>query len=162
MIIYISATIVALGAFLAQLDDKGNEQAIYYLSRTLVGYALNYTAIEQACLAVVFCMYKLCHYMLNHTTHLISKIDPLKYLLSKASLTGRATKWVLILSKFNIVYKDRKAIKRQVIVDQLVEAPLQEDNPIIAYFIDDTIMIITPSTQWKLYFYGSFTQKGLA
>ena len=49
--------------------------------------------------------------MLNHTTYLIAKIDPLKYLLSKAALTGRAAKWVLILSEFDIVYKDHKAIK---------------------------------------------------
>ncbi|MDF3686444.1 RNase H-like domain-containing protein, partial [Enterobacter hormaechei] len=55
--------------------DIGNEQAIYYLSQTLVGYELNYIAIEQACLAVVFCTQKLHHYMLNHTTHLIAKID---------------------------------------------------------------------------------------
>ena len=61
--------------------------------------------------------------MLNHTTYLIAKIDPLKYLLSKVSLIGRAAKWVLILSEFDIVYKDRKAIKGQVIADQLVEAP---------------------------------------
>ena len=72
--------------------------------------------------------------MLNHTTHLISKIDPLKYLLSKASFTGRATKWVLILSEFDIIYKDRKAIKGQVIVEQLAKAPLQEDHPIIVDF----------------------------
>ena len=68
--------------------------------------------------------------MLNHTRHLIAKIDPLKYFLSKSALTSRAAKWVLILSEFDIVYKDRKAIKGQVIVDQLVEAPLQGDHPI--------------------------------
>ena len=55
LILYISATLVSLGALLAQLDENGNEQAIYYLSQTLVGYELNYTAIERACLAVVFC-----------------------------------------------------------------------------------------------------------
>ncbi len=55
MILYILATSVALGDLLAQLDDNGNEQAIYYLSQTLVGYELNYIAIEQACLALVFC-----------------------------------------------------------------------------------------------------------
>lgn len=81
MILSISATTVALGSLLAQLDDKGNEQAIYDLSQTLVGYELNYSAIERACLVVVFCMQKLCNYMLNHTTHLIAKIDPLKYFL---------------------------------------------------------------------------------
>jgi len=124
LILYISATLVVLGALLAQLDDNGNEQAIYYLSQTLVGYELNYTTIERACLDVVFCMQKLHHYMLNHTTYLIAKIDPLKYFLPKDALTSRAEKWVLILSEFDIVYKDRKAIKGQVIVDQLAEAPL--------------------------------------
>lgn len=66
----------------------------------------------------------------------------------------------MILSEFDIVYKECKAIKGQVIVDQLVEAPLQGEHPIIVYFLDYTIMTITPSTQWKLYFDGSFTQKG--
>ena len=98
--------------------------------------------------------------MLNHTTHLIAKIDPLKYFLSKASLTSRAAKWVLILSEFDIVYKYRKAIKGQVIVDQLVKDLLQGDYPNIENILDDTIMTITMSTQWKLYLDGSFTQKG--
>ena len=84
--------------------------------------------------------------MLNHTTYLIAKIDSLKYLLSKATLTGRPAKWVLIISEFDIVYKDRKAIKGQVIADQLVEAPLQGDHPIVADFPDDAIMTIAPST----------------
>ena len=46
LILYISTTSIALGALLAQLDDKGNEKVIYYLSRTLVGYELTYTTIE--------------------------------------------------------------------------------------------------------------------
>ena len=66
----------------------------------------------------------------------------------------------MIFSEFDIVYKDRKAIKGQVIVDQIVEAPLQGDHPIIEHFLDDTIMIVTPCTQWNLFFDGSFTQKG--
>ena len=53
---------------------------------------------------------------------LVSKIDPLKYLLSRAALTGRVAKWVMILSEFDIEYVDRKAIKGQVIADQLAEA----------------------------------------
>ena len=85
--------------------------------------------------------------MLNHTIHLIAKIDPLKYFLLEASLTSQAEKWVLILSEFDIVYKDRKAIKGQVIADQLVEAPLQGDHPIIVDFPDVPIMTVTPSTQ---------------
>ena len=66
----------------------------------------------------------------------------------------------MILSEFDIVYKGCKAIKGQVIVDQLAEAPLQGDHPIVTYFLDDTIMTIASSTPWKLFFDGSFTQKG--
>ena len=65
--------------------------------------------------------------MLNYTTHLIAKIDPLKYFLSKASLTSHVAKWVLILSEFKIFYKDLKAIKGKFIVNQLVYSPLQGD-----------------------------------
>lgn len=42
--------------------------------------------------------------MLAHTIKLVAKIDPLKYLLSKAALTGRLAKWVMILSEFDIQY----------------------------------------------------------
>ena len=55
--------------------------------------------------------------MLVHTTRLVAKIDPLKYLLSKAALTGRLAKWVMILSEFDIQYVERKAIKGQTIAD---------------------------------------------
>lgn len=54
LILYIIATPIALGALLAQLDNAGKERAIYYISRTLVGYELNYTPMDKACLVVVF------------------------------------------------------------------------------------------------------------
>ena len=100
-----------MGALLAQEDSIGKERAIYYISRTLTSHELNYTFIEKAFLAVVFASQKLRHYMLAHTVKLITKIDPLKYLLSRATLTGRLAKWVMILSEFDIHYVDRRAIK---------------------------------------------------
>ena len=66
-----------------------------------MAYEINYTSIEKACLAVVFASQKLRHYMLAHTVHLIAKIDPLKYFLSKAALTGHLAKWMMILSEFD-------------------------------------------------------------
>ena len=59
LILYITSTPTALGALLAQLDDTRKERAIYYISQTLVGYELNYTPIEKACLALVFSTQKL-------------------------------------------------------------------------------------------------------
>ena len=55
--------------------------------------------------------------MLVDTIHLIAKIDALKYLLIKAELTGRLTKWMMILSEFDIQYVEHKAIKGQAIFD---------------------------------------------
>lgn len=129
LILYISATTSSLGALLAQSDETGKERAIYYISRTFVAYEINYTSIEKACLVVVFASQKLCHYMLAHTVHLIAKIDPLKYLLSKAVLIGRLAKWMMILSKFDIQYVKRKAIKGQAIADQLADFPLEDMTP---------------------------------
>ena len=68
---------------LAQNNENSREQAIYYLSQTLVGYDIKYVYLEKLCLTVVFVTKKLGHYMLNHTTYMISKDNPLKYMISK-------------------------------------------------------------------------------
>ena len=97
--------------------------------------------------------------MLSHIVKLISKIDPLKYLLSKAALTGRLAKWVMVLSEFDIEYIDRKSIKGQVIADQLADAPLFDSYPIHAEFPNSETMTLIIQN-WKLYFDGSYTQNG--
>lgn len=108
---------ITLGVLLSQHNVEGKECAVYYISMTLVGYELNYTPIEQACLTVILVEIKLRNYMLMHKIQLVAKIYPLKYLPSKATLTGRSKKCVMILSEFDIEYVDRKAIKGKVIVD---------------------------------------------
>lgn len=59
LFLYISGTLVALGALLAQHDESTKERDIYYISRTLVGYELNYSHMEKACLAIIFSSQKL-------------------------------------------------------------------------------------------------------
>ena len=54
LLLYISLIDKSIGALLAQENDQGKERDIYYISRTLVNYELNYTFIEKACLAIVF------------------------------------------------------------------------------------------------------------
>ena len=102
LILYISAIESSLGTFLAQEDNDNKEKNIYYLSHTLISYEMNYSIIKKSFLVVVFTSQKLRHYMLSHTVQLISKIDPLKYLLSKVDLIRRLAKWVMILRKFDI------------------------------------------------------------
>lgn len=90
---------------------------------------------------------------------MIAKIDPLKYFLNKATLTGRLAKWIMILSEFDIKYVDRKAIKGQFITDQLAKTPLQDDHPLKIEFPDADILTVTTKS-WQLYFDGSYTQHG--
>ena len=62
----------------------------------------------------------------------------------------------MILSEFDVEYVDRKAIKGQAIVDQLVDSPLEDLNAILADFPNAHIIHTEPIT-WKLYFDGSYT-----
>ena len=54
-----------LGALLIQKNDEGAEQAIYYLSRTLIGAESRYNLVEKECLALVFAIQKMQHYLVG-------------------------------------------------------------------------------------------------
>ncbi|KAI5349454.1 hypothetical protein L3X38_002341 [Prunus dulcis] len=73
--LYIAAQERSIGALLAQENELHKEQALYHLSRTLTGPELNYTPIEKTCLALVFAIQKLRHYMQAFTVHLIARAD---------------------------------------------------------------------------------------
>lgn len=104
LILYTTTLDNSLGALLAQHSDKGKEQALYYLSHRLVGAEFNYSPIEKICLALIFAISKLHPHMLAHSVQLISRVDPLKYLMSKPTLSGRIGKWSLLLMEFDITY----------------------------------------------------------
>ena len=54
LILYIAAQERSLGVLLAQENEEGKENALYYLSRTLNGAEFNYSPIEKTCLALMF------------------------------------------------------------------------------------------------------------
>ncbi|KAA0031643.1 uncharacterized protein E5676_scaffold409G00730 [Cucumis melo var. makuwa] len=117
IILYIAAQERSLGALLAQEKEKGKERALYYLSRTLVRVEVNYSPIEKMCLTLFFAIDKLRHYMQAFTVHLVAKVDPIKYVLSKPIIFGRLAKWVVLLQQYDIVYISQKAIKGQALTD---------------------------------------------
>ena len=49
----------------------------------------------------------------------------------------------MILSEFDIEYVECKAIKGQVIADQLAEAPITNHQPLYIDFIDESILLLT-------------------
>ena len=97
------------------------------MSRTLNGADLNYIPIEKTCLALMFSIKKLRYYLQAHSIQLISREDPIKYIISKPILSGRLAKWALLLQEFEIIYVPQKAIKRQVVADFLANHPIPDD-----------------------------------
>ncbi|ONK76037.1 uncharacterized protein A4U43_C03F23200 [Asparagus officinalis] len=77
-LIYVKTTSHSLSALLTQDDDNGHEQAVYYLSQTLVGAESRYPMIERECLALVFAIQKMRHYLVGQTIYVISNVNPVR------------------------------------------------------------------------------------
>ncbi|XP_070668934.1 uncharacterized protein [Malus domestica] len=179
--LYISTSERSIGNLLAQNNEGGKKQAIYYLSRILTEVETRYTSVEKLCLALYFITCKLRHYMVPCHIHIIAKTDVIKYMLSKPMLTGKIGKWILALSEFNFQYVPQKAIKGQAIANFLTEhQESQEEMVSISGTLEVANVWILPNiacsgneewvqqevkritslwiTPWRLYFDGSCTQ----
>jgi hypothetical protein len=84
LILYLTVIETAMGYVLGQHDETGRkERAIYYLSKKFTECESRYTVIEKLCCALTWAAKRLHQYMLYHTTWLISKLDPLRYICEK-------------------------------------------------------------------------------
>ena len=54
LLLYLASNSQAIGALLAQEDDQGNEQPVYYISRTLKDTETRYPKKEKACLVITY------------------------------------------------------------------------------------------------------------
>ncbi|XP_019252812.1 PREDICTED: uncharacterized protein LOC109231618 [Nicotiana attenuata] len=77
LILYISAQERSVGALLAQGNNEGKENALYYLTRMVTPNELKYSPIEKLCLALVFSIQKLKHYFQAHVVRLVSRENPI-------------------------------------------------------------------------------------
>ena len=114
LILYMIVLDELMGCVLGQHDEsKKRERAIYYLSKKFTAWEMNYSLLERTCYALTWAAHCLRQYMLSYTTWLVSKMDPVKYIFEKPTLTGRRARWQVLLSEFNIVYVTQKAIKKE-------------------------------------------------
>ena len=80
--------------------------------------------------------------MLYHTTWLIAKLDPIKFIFKKPSLSGRIARWQVLLSEFDIVYVSQKAIKGSAIADFLAERANEEYELMSFDFSNEDLMVV--------------------
>ncbi|RVW87080.1 Retrovirus-related Pol polyprotein from transposon 17.6 [Vitis vinifera] len=143
LLLYLSVSDMALGCMLAQIDDLGKERAIYYLSKRMLEYEMKYVMIERLCLALVWATRRLRHYMTEYSVHLISRLDPLRYLFDRPALTGRLMRWLVLLTEFDIQYVSQKSIKGSIVADHLASLPTSEDRPVDDDFPDEEFVAMT-------------------
>ncbi|KAK5783382.1 hypothetical protein PVK06_037890 [Gossypium arboreum] len=151
-----------MGCVLGQHDETGRkERAIYYLSKKFTECEMRYPPIEKLCCSLVWTTRRLRQYMLYHTTWLISKLDPLKYMMESTALNGRMVRWQILLSEFEIVYVNQKAMKGSPIVDFLASRALEDYEPLNFSFPNEDLMYVTIAEgdipedhSWKLNFDG--------
>ena len=160
LLLYLSVSDIVLGCMLAQLDDSGKERAIYYLSKRMLDYETRYVMIERFCLALVWALRRLRHYMMEYSVHLISRLDPLKYLFDRPALIGRLMRWLVLLTEFDIHYVTQKSIKWSIVADHLVSLPIYDSRVIDDDFLDEDIAVVTSFSGWCMYFDGAANHSG--
>ncbi|KAL0307937.1 UNVERIFIED_CONTAM: hypothetical protein Scaly_2964700 [Sesamum calycinum] len=142
LILYVAAQERSVGILLAQKNNEGKENALYYLSRTITPNELKYSPIEKLCLTLIFSIQKLKHYFQSHSIHLVSKANPLKYVMAKPVLSDRLAKWYLQLQQFEITYVPQKAVKGQVLVDFLADHPMLAEWELSDNLPDEDVLVI--------------------
>ena len=113
---------------------------------------MRYVMIEHICLVLVWATRRLKHYMTECSVHLISRLNPLRYLFDRPALIGRLMRWLVLLTKFDIQYVSQKFIKGSIVADHLASLPIYEGRPVDDDFLDEEFIAMTGLSDWHMYF----------
>nr|XP_023882149.1 uncharacterized protein LOC111994490 [Quercus suber] len=138
--LYLATNSEAVRALIAQDDQKGADQPVYYVSRMLKDAETQYSRDEKA-------------------FYLMTKSHPICSLLWHPVLFGRLAQWLLQLSEFEIIPIAPTAVKRQAIADLLAWFPGEEGWDVADEVPGDLPEVSTveaTGARWILRFDGSF------
>ncbi|XP_074313812.1 uncharacterized protein LOC141649007 [Silene latifolia] len=137
LVLYIAAQERSLGAMCAQEIEDRKERGLYYLARILVADELNYYPI-----------------------HVVSKADPIKYILSRPVLSRRLAKWAMLLKKYDLVFVPQKAMKGQAIADLLADPLVPAKWEIPDDLAGEEIFYVDVLPPWQMYFDSAARKDG--
>lgn len=109
----------ALGAVLMQGENE-EDKPIVYVSRLLLPAERNYSTTEREALAVVWALQKFRGY--GADVKVITYHQPLKWLFTLKSSTGRLARWSLLLQSYNLTFSYTRG-KQNIIADTLSRPP---------------------------------------
>ena len=121
----------------------------------MLDYEMRYVMIERYCSALVWATRRLRHYMTKYSVHLISHLNPLRYLFNRPALVGPLTRWLVLLTEFDIHYVTQKSIRGSIVVDHLASLPVSNGRTIDDDFLDEDVAAVTSLLGWRMYFDGA-------
>ena len=92
------------------LRDRGMQQPVYYVSKTMVDAETRYLPLEKLVLALMNATRKLPYYFQAHTVYVLTEY-PLQSLLKRSDCTGWIAKWGTRLASFDMSYRPRSSVK---------------------------------------------------
>ena len=98
--------------------------------------------------------------MTEYSVHLISHLDPLRYLFDRPALTGRLMRWLVLLTEFDIQYVSQKSVKGSIVADHLASLPISDSRPVDNDFPDEEFIAMTSLSSWCMYFDGTTNHSG--
>ena len=93
--------------------------------------------------------------MIEYSVHLISRLDPLRYLFDKPALVGRLMKWLVLPTEFDIHYVAQKSIKGSIVANHLASLLVSDGRAINDDFPDENVAVVTSLSSWRMYFDGA-------
>jgi len=112
--------------------------------------------MEKSCIALVWAVQKLRHIILPFQVWVVARMDPLNYLFEKLALSGRLSRWLILLAEFDLKYVVRRTIKGSTVSNFFAENAIKvEDGK--EDFPDEDIFDIELGA-WKMYFDGAMNQ----
>ncbi|XP_074300530.1 uncharacterized protein LOC141631807 [Silene latifolia] len=116
---------------------------------------VHFRDLNDACPKDDFPLPKLRHYMQAYTIHVVSKADPIKYILSRPVLSGRLAKWAMLLKQYDLVFVPQKAVKGQAIADFFADHLVPAEWEISDDLPKEEIFYVDVLPPWQMYFDGA-------
>ena len=125
--VFVDASDIAIGSALMQLKTPNWYQPVYYSSRKLSTAKRNYSTTEREALGMIYNINKFWHYPLGQKLTFHVGHVALLYLVSKQALTGKLTRWMMLLQEFDFDIQHRPRTQH-VVADYLSRIENRADD----------------------------------
>lgn len=133
---------------LVQEDDALSENAIYYLSRGLVGLELDYSPIAKLALEAIHAIQQIRHCIILHKTFVLAVVNHFQFVLSRRVIGGKYNRWIVILQEFDLEFLSAKSKNSLVFEKLILELPCEEAIIYQENFPDEHLFLISSQDPW--------------